>query len=239
MGWCLEVAYAFYQHKKFVNRGFLLGPYCPLYGSCAVLMIYILDPFKNNIIMLFILGVIVTTLIEYFTGFVLQKVFNTRWWDYSDEALNIGGFICLKFSIIWGAISVIFIKLINPIVSDFLNPVLYSNLGILLTIAAFCLMLVDFIYTIKSLANFNGLLTELHDISKEFKIKSLYVKEESAEKTEALVEEFKGKYEAILSKLQHNYSRFTSVMPEYKVENLKTHFNTLKNKVYSKNKDKN
>ena len=96
MGWILEEIYAFYIHKKFINRGFLMGPLCPLYGVGCLALTFILHKFSNNILLLFVLSMIICSAIEYLIGYLLEKIFSLRWWDYSDEKYNLDGRICLK-----------------------------------------------------------------------------------------------------------------------------------------------
>ena len=102
IGWCSEVAYAALDTGKFVNRGFLNGPYCPIYGFGISLVIVVLTPLKDNLLILYLGSVILTSVIEYITGYLLEKVFHNKWWDYSDKPYNIKGYICLKFSLFWG-----------------------------------------------------------------------------------------------------------------------------------------
>ena len=95
IGWCSEVAYAALDTGKFVNRGFLNGPYCPIYGFGISLVIVVLTPLKENLLILYIGSVILTSVIEYITGYLLEKVFHNKWWDYSNKKWNMDGYICL------------------------------------------------------------------------------------------------------------------------------------------------
>lgn len=99
LGWCTEVAYKAVTVGQFVNRGFLNGPVCPIYGFGMVFVIWALTPVTDNAFLLFVGGFVITTLLEGVTGFVLEKLFHAKWWDYSSEPFNIGGYVCLKFSI--------------------------------------------------------------------------------------------------------------------------------------------
>ena len=110
LGWCGEVAFAAVKEKHFVNRGFLNGPLCPIYGVGVVAIVGLGLIAGDNVFVLFVISAIVTSLIELVTGYVLKKLFRTRWWDYSDMPLNIGGYICLPFSLLWGAACVVIIK---------------------------------------------------------------------------------------------------------------------------------
>lgn len=125
-GWCLETTYCSIGEGRFVNRGFITGPLCPIYGSAAlVLIILIYNPFKDNPLIVFVLGIILCDIVEYMTSFVMEKLFNARWWDYTYELLNIKGRICLKHTLYWGVISVVFVNMIHPGIDrayDKLNP---------------------------------------------------------------------------------------------------------------------
>ena len=102
LGWCTEVGYAALRTGRFVNRGFLNGPVCPIYGFGMVIVLFTLEPLAENILLLFLGSVVLTSALEWITGLVLEKLFHQRWWDYSDEPFNVGGYICLRFSLMWG-----------------------------------------------------------------------------------------------------------------------------------------
>ncbi len=138
-GWCLESLYCSIGEKRFVNRGFLTGPMCPIYGTAAlVLTILIYNPFRNNPLAVFVLGIILCDIVEYVTSYIMEKLFSARWWDYTYEFLNIGGRICLKHTLYWGVISIIFVKTIHPAVENlyskiegpYLKVILFAVLGI-------------------------------------------------------------------------------------------------------------
>ena len=120
LGWCSEVAFAAVAHGKFVNRGFLNGPVCPIYGFGMSLVLLVLLPFSDNIPLLFIGGALLTSAIELVGGWALKKFFHTTWWDYSDQPFNLGGYICLKFSILWGLCVVVVIRIVHT--PDHLPP---------------------------------------------------------------------------------------------------------------------
>lgn len=121
MGFIAEVAYSAVKKGKLINRGFLNGAWCPIYGTGALAVSVCLFPFKNNPVLLFLTSFAVTSFIEFITGFTLEKIYKCRWWDYSDRRFNIGGYICLEFSLVWGAVGAVFIKVINPIMIGLLG----------------------------------------------------------------------------------------------------------------------
>ena len=103
IGWVVEVSFHAVTVGKFINRGFLSGPYCPIYGFGAISVIYFLtDIAEKNKFVLFLGSIAIATAIEFVAGFLLEKIFHERWWDYSDRKLNVGGYICIEFSVIWG-----------------------------------------------------------------------------------------------------------------------------------------
>ena len=118
MGWCLEVIYAAATTGKLVNRGFLNGPVCPIYGFGMIIVLFALTPLQHSILLLYLGGVILPSALELVGGWALYKLYHTRWWDYSDYPFNIGGYICLEFSLLWGVGTLIVMKLVHPIIAN-------------------------------------------------------------------------------------------------------------------------
>lgn len=123
-GWVYESIYCSITHRKLINRGFLNGPYCPIYGTGAVAMIAILGSVESATA-LFMSGAVLACTIEYITSYVMEKLFYARWWDYSNTKFNLNGRICLAGAIVFGAFAVVLIKFIHPFVArltSFLPP---------------------------------------------------------------------------------------------------------------------
>lgn len=120
IGWCIEVAAAAVQKRAFVNRGFVTGPYCPIYGTAAVAVALFLPELKENLLFLFVGGVILTSMIEYITGSVLEKIFHKKWWDYTKERFSVNGYVCLKYSLLWGVMAVVMILFTNSLLTSLL-----------------------------------------------------------------------------------------------------------------------
>lgn len=116
LGWLWESSYVSIKEKKLVNRGFVTGPVCTIYGFGAVIVYLILKPIAGNIVLLYICGVIVPTILEYFTAVLMETLFHTSWWDYSKNRFNFQGRICLGASLGWGAFSVILFYVFQPFV---------------------------------------------------------------------------------------------------------------------------
>ena len=119
IGWVIEVIAKSKDNKGFVNRGFLIGPYCPIYGTCALLMILIL-PNQENIFLLFLMSLLICSISEYLTSYVMEKLFKARWWDYSSRRFNLNGRICLKMSLGFGLLGVILVRYVNPFITSYL-----------------------------------------------------------------------------------------------------------------------
>ena len=121
LGWCTEVAFAACKERKFVNRGFLNGPICPIYGIGVGIVVQFLTPYKENLVLLYIASVVMVTALEWVTGFILEKIFHNKWWDYSKMPLNLNGYVCLLFSLIWGAACVLIVDFIHPLIHKVLS----------------------------------------------------------------------------------------------------------------------
>ena len=131
-GWVWETCYVSVKSGKFVNRGFINGPLCTIYGFGAVSVYVILRPFSDNLLYLYLGGVVVATALEYVTAVLMESIFHTSWWDYSDNKFNFQGRICLGASLGWGAFTVILYKVLHPLVESIviLYPVYVGEIGI-------------------------------------------------------------------------------------------------------------
>lgn len=116
LGWVAEVIYAALTTGKLVNRGFLNGPICPIYGFGMLALLALMDYVGQNLFVQFLAGMAITTAIELVGGWALYKLFHTRWWDYSMFRFNLGGYICLRFSLLWGVASLGMVRIVHPLV---------------------------------------------------------------------------------------------------------------------------
>ncbi len=143
LGWAWESAYVSVKEHRFVNRGFVTGPLCTIYGCGAVAVYLILKPVSEKLPLLFLGGVIVPTILEYLTAVLMEAVFHTSWWDYSKNKFNFQGRICLGASLGWGVFTVVLFYVLHPFVEWIVS--LYSAAaGKVLVCAAGLLYLVDF-----------------------------------------------------------------------------------------------
>ena len=164
LGWCAEVGYAATKTGKFVNRGFLNGPWCPVYGFGVVIVLGCLEPLSGNLPLLFLGSVALTSALEWLTGFALEKLFHQRWWDYSGEPFNLTGYICLRFSLMWGFACLFVVKLLHPTVALAVD-LLPRPLGWVL-LAGLCAALgVDLAATVSAIAKLNRRLVLLDELA--------------------------------------------------------------------------
>ncbi len=178
IGWVVEVLEGLINKRGFINRGFLVGPICPIYGVCCIIMLLILKRYENDYIILFLLGMVICTLIEYITSFILEKIFNTRWWDYSDHKINLNGRVCLETMLLFGISGIVLIKVFKPLNILLLN-IIPNNIKVFVSIVFIIVLLIDLFFSIKVI-NFlkNNNLIKVTDCTKEVnqKIKDILSK---------------------------------------------------------------
>lgn len=127
LGWIMEVIYALFIHGHFVNRGFLYGPICPIYGFGAIILIMTTKKLYKKPVLKFIIATVSFTVFEYLVSLILEMLFGLRWWDYSNDFLNIQGRVSLLYSIFWGAIGVIVLEKIHPFIQNKLQNITKGN----------------------------------------------------------------------------------------------------------------
>lgn len=167
LGWCGEVIFAA-RKGKFVNRGFLNGPICPIYGAGIVLVTAILAPVRDNVLWLYVGSAVLTSAVELVTGFVMEKLFHHRWWDYSKQPLNIGGYICLPFSLLWGVACVAIVDGFHPLIERFVRWIPHTLGWVLLAVFAGA-FLADCIVTVLTVAKLNRRLAQIDEAAKRLR----------------------------------------------------------------------
>lgn len=171
LGWVCETVYCSVIQRKFVNRGFLNGPVCPVYGVGAVLVIALLRSVSHNLTALFLAGMMVTTVLEYLTSVLLEKLFHMRWWDYSHFKFQINGRVCLLNSILFGILSVFMLRVLHPRVEELVGMLPVALLP-WVSLAVAAVFLADTAVTVRSLLILKGKLEEVHRILGEIREKS-------------------------------------------------------------------
>lgn len=147
-GWLIESTYCSIGEKRIINRGFLLGPMCPIYGTGAlVLTLFIYNPFKDKPLYVFLIGMILCDIVEYITSYLMEKLFHARWWDYTYEFINLHGRICLKHTVYWGIASIAFVEVLHPAVDRLLQR-LNGDKMIYVAAAIFAVFLADVIHSV-------------------------------------------------------------------------------------------
>ena len=150
IGWILETIYAFWVHGHFVNRGFLYGPYCPIYGIGAIILILMLNNSKGKPLQEFIISAIAFTIFEYMASYALEVIFGLRWWDYSEDFLNLQGRVSLAYSVLWGLLGIFLIEGIHPFIKKLINKVkkhINKNLGNTIVIIFVCGIITDLVFS--------------------------------------------------------------------------------------------
>lgn len=165
-GWILEVAYHAISCGDFVNRGFLAGFYCPIYGTGAVLIFLALEPIKDNLLFLFIGSVVICSIIEFVVGFVLDKIFHKRWWDYTDMPFNLEGYICAKFSIYWGIGGVFLIREIHTTVARLVEKIDFRIL-VVLSVVLIIYIIIDTLAAVQNILKLNRRLKMLSEMREQ------------------------------------------------------------------------
>lgn len=177
IGWGVEVVYAAIKTHKLVNRGFLCGPICPIYGFGMVGLVYSVslipmpDSGSMSAVAIFFIGMFLTTAIELVGGWALFKIYHIRWWDYSDMKFNLGGYICPQFSLLWGLGSVLMIKVVHPLLARGSNPMPFKVM-LILDIVLFVLFAVDVAVSTAAAIGLNKYLREIDELRARLRVTS-------------------------------------------------------------------
>lgn len=171
LGWCSEVIFATLKTGKFINRGFLNGPVCPIYGTGVALLLLCLTPLKKYPWAVFFVSVLLCSVLEFLTGFVLEKIFHKKWWDYSNRKFNIGGFICPEMSLLWGIAAIAVLYGIQPTFAALLGhiPLLAGYIFLGICAAAF---VTDLVFTLLQISALGKRLKELQKINAALRLGS-------------------------------------------------------------------
>ena len=165
-GWLIEMIPATIREKKFVDRGFLVGPYCPIYGCGVILITLLLQKYADDIVVTFFLSVIICGTLEYLTSYIMEKIFKARWWDYSNNKFNINGRICLETLVPFGIGGVLVLFVFNPFLEKIIN--LIPDLALNIVTGVLCvLFLIDCIVSFKIILNLKEMTKELKDNTAE------------------------------------------------------------------------
>ena len=232
VGWICEVIYCRVVHGNWTNRGFLSGPYCPIYGFGALFIILLLTPFIANPILIFLLSILVTTTLEYITSFAMEKIFNAKWWDYSNELFNINGRVCLATAIPFGILGVILLYFIHPYTTKLIEmiPNFVANYIIGGLVA---LVLLDIITTLSTLFNLKDKLAEAKLLAEKISETG-----KGKAKNIELIQQLEEVKNSIIEKTNIFHDRIIEAFPELEFKKYSKQFLELKEKVLSKKNSK-
>ncbi len=258
LGWCVETLYCRMLDGKWTNRGFLFGPYCPIYGYGSLLIISFLDNFVDSPLKVFFLGMIFTSTLEYISSFILEKMFNAKWWDYSKRKFNINGRICLLNSLEFAVLGLLLTYIVHPAVSSFILNI-PTELLQLICLSLITIMGIDTGSTVATLLNLKERLTTLKESAEKLKdthplhekLSELYIYKELSELRKTIVSRRNFQIERLLEAFpDFEFKGFKSQVNEFKLElhkikadirlqkeNLKT--KRKQNKLEKKNKKNN
>lgn len=231
IGWFFESCYCSIRPKKWVNRGFLRGPICPIYGTGGLVMMICLIPLRHitenlylNELLIFIAGAILCDIVEFMTSYIMEKLFNARWWDYSNKKFNIQGRICLTHTFYWGTCSCLFVFVLEPIMNLYLvGQVSESSRNILtyifLTVFAFDLL--DTVIHALGIRDISSKFMKLSEEISEFAIQVYStVGGKSENESEAMKKELNEKFD----ELRSNYDKFKNDLKDIKSKSKKRLF---------------
>ena len=195
-GWAMESFGGIFKEKKFINRGFLIGPYCPVYGCGVVGITVLLSKYQNDFYALFILVTVMCGSLEYFTSYIMEKLFNARWWDYHNHKFNINGRICLETLIPFGIVGTIIVCTLNPILYSYFDNISDQTINII-TLIISVLFIIDFIVSFCIISSFKGATYNQKDNTEE-------ISNKVKEKTEEISDVLKDKTEDTIMHLESN-----------------------------------
>lgn len=166
LGWIFESCYVSFRKKEWVNRGFLHGPFLPIYGSGAVMMLFVSEPFKNNLILTYFAGVVGATLLELVTGAAMEALLKVRYWDYSNQKFNYKGYICLSSSVAWGFLTILMNEVLHPAILHVLAVIPKMADGVFVWVVSAGLA-VDLCISVRDAINLRNILVGMENVRRE------------------------------------------------------------------------
>lgn len=190
-GWLMESLYCSLAKRKWINRGFLTGPMCPIYGTGAVAFLVCLSPIQNSDAIpsvlkpavLFIAGIIVADIVEFITSVLMEKLFHARWWDYSDRKFNIQGRICLRNSLYWGVATIAFLYIVHPPIEEFI-ALIPANIVYIILGLIFAVFLADLINAVRTALDIRKLMDKMRAMKETIEQKMAEFQQSVSKRTE-------------------------------------------------------
>lgn len=231
LGWIVESTIVSLRTKKLVNRGFLRLPMLPIYGSGAVMMLFVSLPIKDKPIAIYFAGMIAATILEYITAVLMENIFKIKYWDYTEDKFNFQGRICLESSLFWGVLSVVLTLFIHKPIEQFVLSLSMTSIYIITFIIS-CFFILDLISSIRKALDMNKLLSFIEKIKAEKEIIKVQIQNKSKD-LEALTEKLENlnkDYQKLTLKFKGNYTKLFIKYPRSKSLQFGDTFKNLKNK---------
>jgi len=225
-GWIMEVTCKSFEAKKFINRGFMIGPYCPIYGWGAIFITILLKRYISDWIVLFFMSMITCGILEYLTSYVMEKLFHARWWDYSRRKYNINGRICLETLVPFGLLGLTIMYITNPIILNALQSIPDNILNVI-AIVLFVMFTIDGIVSLKVVSNVRATSTKLNKEAKTM---------DNTEEITAKVKEILRNKSVLNRRLINAYPNLQTVLKKKK-EEIKRKTDEIKEEIKSKKKN--
>lgn len=204
-GWVIEGCMFLIYEKKFVNRGFLIGPYCPIYGVGSLIIILTLQQYVDDFIVLFVMCIFICGVLEYFTSYIMEKIFNARWWDYSQKKYQINGRVCLETLVQFGIGGLFIMYIANPCFVFVISHIPFNILQIL-DIMFMIIFLFDVGVSFKIIYNFKSVAVSIKkDSTNEISKKVRKILNEKSKLTSRLIKAFPN-YQTKIRKVCDNYN---------------------------------
>lgn len=244
IGWCIEVCYMTLETGEYQNRGFLNMPICPIYGFGVLMVVTFFRPLNHTIFPLFLATGLLCTTFELLVGMGMEKLFHTRWWDYSHEKFNFKGYICLKVSLLWGFGCVLVVRVAHPLVEKLVD-IIPVKAGLAFIVIMSVLIAIDVISSFCAVDSLNNRLKQIDEISKIMLKSSVKIGEKLANETNEIREkydklmdskeiaEIKEKYEKLISLKDAQVERFLKAYPNIRSISYSESMEKLKEKYYS------
>ena len=241
LGWCLESIYKTIIFKKPTNSGFLYGPFCPMYGIGAILMIWE-GQLSSNPIVIFIMAFLIFSVWEYLVAVIIEKLFKTKYWDYSDLKFNLQGRVCLKNSLYWGILGILLIYMIQPVIRN-LTEMIPHDILVYVDVILMIAILVDTVVNIFRIMFIDKKIRQVFELGETIKekiseLKNIDLKEKAhIDNLQRLISDLKEKQDILKIKIYKRIIRLKKSFPEMKSENLtkfmtqKISLDSLKNKM--------
>ncbi len=221
IGWAVECTYRSLGERKIINSGFLYGPMCPIYGTgCLVfelILVPLAQPIEKRLIPVLLLGMVLADIVEYATSYIMEKLFNARWWDYSNNFLNLHGRICFKHTCYWAIFAFVYVYLIAP-VYQYVLSFIPQNVRTIAVLVILAVLAVDLTLTVKAAADINKLMKKLKAFRTTVSEKADLIKDAAENKYEELISST-DKLTELRQELSKQYSEILSGFKELSAKN--------------------